>query len=300
MSPTPRQARTLPRKRASHLVAAGVPDLLRPGVIPGKPTPGVSRPQTRRLPKLLMSSFARPRYSRRVTPRAGPALSVLRCRSFPPRTRQPKHPVTAERAPTGDRRQSTRLTTNWRGTCVAVCAAAARRRCSRWQVTVMAVGERGVRPQPGRGQRRSPAGNPASAQAPVFADLSGRRRRRMRRAGIVMAAALISCLTVVAVGLLGGPRAPFVPWAPVTADRAATGGRGGPAAGSSHPAPAPTVRPAPSAFPDLPPSPRRRSSPAPVSSGTSPAVTNPAGKAPPGQNHTRPPRPSPSVHTHAA
>src|SRR5260370_41915762 len=100
-------------------------------------------------------------------------------------------------------------------------------------------------------QRGSTTGNATTAQTSVFADLSGRRRRLMRRAGICVAAALIGCLTVVAVGLLGGPRAPFVPWAPVTAGHARAPGRAGAAPASpSPPAPRPARRPPPSPPPD--------------------------------------------------
>src|SRR5260370_30438106 len=83
------------------------------------------------------------------------------------------------------------------------------------RVRAMGDGSCGVPRQEEREQHWPSAANPASIQTPVFADLSGRRRRRMRQAGICVAAALIGCLTVVAVALLGGPRAPFVPWAPV-------------------------------------------------------------------------------------
>src|SRR5260370_14269765 len=89
----------------------------------------------------------------------------------------------------------------------------------------MGADKRGVRHPAECAQRGSTTGNATTAQTSVFADLSGRRRRRMRRAGICVAAALIGCLTVVAVGLLGGPRAPLVPWAPLTAGHAPASGR---------------------------------------------------------------------------
>src|SRR5260221_11855731 len=85
------------------------------------------------------------------------------------------------------------------------------------RVRAMGDGSCGVPRQEEREQHWPSAANPASIQTPVFADLSGRRRRRMRQAGICVAAALIGCLTVVAVPLLGGPRAPLLPWAPGTA-----------------------------------------------------------------------------------
>src|SRR4029077_16870763 len=48
---------------------------------------------------------------------------------------------------------------------------------------------------------------------PVFADLSGRRRRLMRRLGIGSGAGLVMCLAAVVVALAGGPEAPLTHWA---------------------------------------------------------------------------------------
>src|SRR5260221_5553965 len=168
------------------------------------------------------------------------------------------------------------------------------------RVRAMGDGSCGVPRQEEREQHWPSAANPASIQTPVFADLSGRRRRRMRQAGICVAAALIGCLTVVAVALLGGPRAPFVPWAPVTAvhARPATGRTGTDANARSQPAPAPVLIPSPS--PDVFPSPPRSPSPAAVTSGGSPAATHPGGPTPPRRHRTHPPRPPPPRHTPAA
>src|SRR6266581_3946498 len=57
-----------------------------------------------------------------------------------------------------------------------------------------------------RDQRRY---TPAVHSKPVFTDPSGRRRRAMRRIGLVSAAALAICLGAVVVAMAGGPAAPF-------------------------------------------------------------------------------------------
>lgn len=65
-----------------------------------------------------------------------------------------------------------------------------------------------ARPRPfGYGPARPPA-----RTRPVFADSSGRRARRMRLVGMCAGGALVACLIVMAVGLLGGPGASFIPW----------------------------------------------------------------------------------------
>ena len=152
-----------------------------------------------------------------------------------------------------------------------------------------------------------PTGAPRDApeQAPVFADLSGRRRRRMRLLGLGAGAAMAACLAVMAAGLLGGPKASFIPWA-------RRGGAGGPAtasapggAGTAPPqlAPFPVTQPSPA--PDRPPGaggprPRPRGSSSPAASASpSAAVTNRASKTPPGLNHTKTPHPSPTKHASA-
>ena len=67
-----------------------------------------------------------------------------------------------------------------------------------------------ARPRPfgygsGQAARAYPAG--------VRADSSGRRARRMRLVGMCAGGALVTCLIVMAVGLLGGPGAlSFIPW----------------------------------------------------------------------------------------
>lgn len=147
---------------------------------------------------------------------------------------------------------------------------------------------------------RPSTGRPSNAASalPVFADPTGRRRRRMRRAGACIAATLAGCLTVVVVGLLGGPQAPFVPWATAhpqaNADpggtRATTKKAGGAAAAPSQPAVLPSPRPDPSSSPSPSPSP---------GASPRPAVTNRAGRTPPGRNRSKPPRPSPSGRAHA-
>ncbi len=122
----------------------------------------------------------------------------------------------------------------------------------------------------------------------------------MRRAGACTAAVMTGCLTVVAVGLLGGPRAPFVPWA--AANPPANAGPGGTRAttkkaGADAAAPSqPAVLPLPSPRPDQSSSPSPSPSPG---ASPRPAVTNRVGKTPPGRNRAKPPRPSPSGRAHA-
>ena len=79
-----------------------------------------------------------------------------------------------------------------------------------------------------RDQRRY---TPAVHSKPVFTDPSGRRRRVMRRIGLVSAAALAICLGAVVVAMAGGPAAPFTDWAAPRAPVAA------PHNGSTHPGP---------------------------------------------------------------
>ena len=142
-----------------------------------------------------------------------------------------------------------------------------------------------ARPRPfGYGPARPPA-----RTRPVFADSSGRRARRMRLVGMCVGGALVACLIVMAVGLLGGPGATFIPWdghhGSGSADTASAG-----RARTAGPGSAPAIMPAsgrsgatrggsssPSASPSVSPS----AAPSP-----SPAVTNRAGKKPPGLNRT--------------
>jgi hypothetical protein len=138
---------------------------------------------------------------------------------------------------------------------------------------------------------------------PVFTDLSGRRLRRVRRFGVGASVALLACLIVMAVGLLGGPRVPVLPW---SSGNASTSGLPG-AAGKARPSPAsraparlpgrdPASRPS-SPTPSPPAGPARSSSgsASPSAGSPAPVVTNRAGKAPPGLNRSAKPQ-----HTHAA
>jgi len=141
---------------------------------------------------------------------------------------------------------------------------------------------------------------------PVFADLSGRRRRLMRRLGIGSGAALVICLGAVMVALAGGPQAPFTHWAapPSAADQAANAraghdrsGTGSGAntsptssgrSGSSGSAATPS-RSASSPHPS--PSPTKSASPTPSASPSPPSSAH----TPPG--HTKSPNPHRSSHT---
>jgi hypothetical protein len=149
-------------------------------------------------------------------------------------------------------------------------------------------------PTPARLSAGPPAGH-----APVFTDVSGRRRKRMRRLGLGVCAGLSACLAVMAVGLLGGPRASFIPWPGL--DAGASGApqvkpSGEAGAGASQPVPNPVIMPAPgtsvspAASSSAPRSSPRSSSPA-VSTSPTP-VTNRGSKTPPGRNRSPTPKPT--------
>ena len=137
---------------------------------------------------------------------------------------------------------------------------------------------------------------------PVFTDPSGRRRRAMRRIGLLSAAVLAICLGAVVTAMAGGPAAPFTNWAAPRATAAATRD-GAPAqvpargtAGVSPSSPRPGPAPVPSASAgSAPPASgsvtvRPTATGTATASGTSPPVpTNPAGRTPPG--HAKSPHP---------
>lgn len=88
------------------------------------------------------------------------------------------------------------------------------------------------------------AWEPAAADAPgIFVDPAGRRRIRMRRLALAAGAVLAGFLVVAAVGLLGGPKAPLLPW-PSPAGQPGSG-----AAHGSQRQEAPGNRPVPSSSP---------------------------------------------------
>jgi hypothetical protein len=128
----------------------------------------------------------------------------------------------------------------------------------------------------------------------VFADVSGRRRKRMRRLGLGACAGLFACLAVMAVGLIGGPRASFIPWPGLDA------GTSGPSqvkpsgeAGATQPTPNPAIMPAPvspAARGGVSSSAPRSSSPAASTSPT--PATNRGSKTPPGRNRSPSPKPT--------
>src|SRR2546429_9254681 len=121
---------------------------------------------------------------------------------------------------------------------------------------------------------------PAVHSKPVFTDPSGRRRRAMRRFGLVSAAALAICLGAVVVAMAGGPAAPFADWAAPRAPAAAPHNGGtirAPARGTtslppSSPRPGPAFSPPPPA--GSPPPPPRGATPPP------PTPATPVGGAP--------------------
>jgi hypothetical protein len=145
---------------------------------------------------------------------------------------------------------------------------------------------------------------PAVHSKPVFTDPSGRRRRVMRRIGLVSVAALAICLGAVVVAMAGGPAAPFADWAAPRAPAAAPhngGMTGAPARGTTSLPPSSlrpglAVSPSPSAGSAAPPSgsatPQPTTSDTAVGGTSSPVPTNRAGRTPPG--HTKSPRPGSS------
>jgi len=143
--------------------------------------------------------------------------------------------------------------------------------------------------------------------SPVFADPSGRRRRKMRLLGIGAGLAIVGSLVLITVGLAGGPQAPFISWALPhhpggAAGQRPSGGHSGSgqarsaAAGAAAPSPSASPQPSPSADPRPSPQPSASSSPSPGTSTATPSPTNPAGRTPPGQTKTPTPNPHKSTH----
>jgi hypothetical protein len=144
----------------------------------------------------------------------------------------------------------------------------------------------------------------AAPAAPVFTDLSGRRLQLMRALGIGAALALLAFLVVGAVGMLGGPRASFIPWKMLDSGKRPAHPAGAREHARRGPAGVPTSLPMPSAmpsaisgsFPASPPAPGSAAVSSPASPSVTatvpvPTVTNPAGHTPPGKNRT--PKPVP-------
>ena len=119
----------------------------------------------------------------------------------------------------------------------------------------------------------------------------------MRRAGAGACVALVACLIVMAVGLMGGPGASIIPRSGGHASTVSGAGSGAagpvrprlPGRSPSHGASSPPVASSPRPVPSAP------HSPSPSVRSPVPVVSNPAGKAPPGRNRTPQPK-----HTHAA
>jgi hypothetical protein len=145
---------------------------------------------------------------------------------------------------------------------------------------------------------------------PIFTDTSGRRRRTMRRLGLVSAGTLTACLGAVVVAMAGGPQAPFTQWAAPHPLAAATPNHGhtdressptsptsptspaGPIVPSSasQPSPQPGHTSSPSSSARSTPRPAPSATPSATSSSASPAPTNAAGRTPPGRTKSPNPR----------
>lgn len=85
------------------------------------------------------------------------------------------------------------------------------------------------------------AGQPGPGERGIFAGPAGRRRVRIRWLAVAAGLVLAGCLVVAAVGLLGGPKVPLLPW-PRPAGQPGPGPATGPQGHGSpggHPAPGP-------------------------------------------------------------
>lgn len=124
---------------------------------------------------------------------------------------------------------------------------------------------------------------------PVFVDVTGIRRRRIRRAGVLVAAASLSYLPMAASALLPGPSAPAQP-GPLSAV-GTTGGEAGKQPATTPPslhAPNPPVEPEPTDPVDAP---QRLSVPGPESDDAAPTAGPPIRLPEPA--HSQPPDRSP-------
>jgi hypothetical protein len=126
---------------------------------------------------------------------------------------------------------------------------------------------------------------------PVFADSRGRRRVIIRWLAIGAGAIISGFVVVAAVGLLGGPQVPVLPWPHQHAGRASLGD---PGTGSPPGAAATTGAGLPArggAAASQSPNPAPQVSPTVSPSSVVATTTNRAGKTPPGQNRTQSPSP---------
>jgi hypothetical protein len=121
---------------------------------------------------------------------------------------------------------------------------------------------------------------------PVFADASGRRRRVLRRLGLMLAGLMVLFLGAIVVAMAGGPQAPLVQWAAPPHHAASAAG----------PSPASQRKPQPHVVAQGIPSPQPSPQPsAHATSGTPrPRHTNPGGHQPYGRNKS----PNPRKHSH--
>jgi len=160
---------------------------------------------------------------------------------------------------------------------------------------------------PGRGD--TPGAAASTLTVPVFADLSGRRRRLLRLIGAGASVLCAGALTVVGVGLAGGPKPPFglgggAPSPPGGGHRSGPRHGGRPAEPGTAPASrgpghragrSPSPRPSPGKDPSPSPRPSASGSPSssPTSTTASPSPTA-STKSPPGRSHSPSPHPHPS------
>ena len=137
------------------------------------------------------------------------------------------------------------------------------------------------------------APGPAPA-IPVFADLTGARKRLVRGTGLLVGALLVGSLVVVALGLTGAPDSPFRFWqaqrpAAPASGGARPGGGAAPGAAVMLPGTGGTSTASPAA-----PRPKTKASPSAKASPTRSATPSPSPS--PGASSTSAPSPSPTPH----
>lgn len=142
-------------------------------------------------------------------------------------------------------------------------------------------------PETTRSQQDGPVARARhAAPAPVFVDASGRRQRRVRRLGLLLALPAVAYVALLVSAVLGGPGAssPYLPL-PESAERHP----GGPASGTPRPGEGGTRRPvpAPAAAPEGRPDQASRTpgsvpgptAPARTATGPGPSVSSAPGTA---------------------